>query len=47
METIKILLVINLVLLIIGIVIIINVSRIRRNKWIEFMVEKINQGIIN
>lgn len=43
----KILLVTILVTLIIGIALIIHVNKIRRNKWIEFMVDRISLDNIN
>lgn len=42
MTTIVILLVINLIVLIAGIIVIIQVNKVRSDKWIEFMVEKIS-----
>lgn len=47
MATIVTLLVINLIVLITGIIVIIQVNKVRRNKWIEFMVEKISLENIN
>jgi hypothetical protein len=41
------LLIINLITLIVGIVVIIHVNKIRRNKWIEFMVDRISLENIN
>lgn len=47
MEIIVVLLIVNLIVLIAGIIVIVQVNKVRRNKWIEFMVDRISLENIN